>query len=118
MDSISTYVVSKQCDSNRASSNGTSISPNSNASFASANNVYYVRKSDDHAIDRSTNRGRSYSVNDGHMSNVVIAGVDLEMMYRNVIRRQVEYEIYFPSRDAIDTIMSRQFGSIDDALER
>jgi len=116
MDSISTYFVSKQCDSNRTSANGTSS--NKNISTTSTNDIYYIRNGDDHAIDRSTNRGRSYSVNDGRMSNVVIAGVDLDLLYRKVIRRQVEYEIYFPSRDAIDTMMSRQFGSIDDALER
>lgn len=136
MDSISTYILSKHCElqntSTSTSSEVITINPTTTTSIPMGSGketkginskqkdsrFFYVRQKDDNAIDRSTNRGRSYSVNDGHMSNVVLPGVDLEAMYRKVIRRQVELEIYFPSRDAVETMMDRQFGQVDRELER
>jgi hypothetical protein len=124
MDSICTYILSQYCDSLAArdglSNADKDISKSYRSKTTSLSNakLFSIRKLEEHAIDRTTNRGRSYSVNDGHMSNIVIPGVDLDAMYRKVIRRQVESEIYLPSRDALDTMMSRQFGIVDKELER
>ena len=134
LDSICTYVLSAHCDAHTASAPSPSPSVSSSLSSSDAQarltkgyrektsslshtELFHIRK-DDHAIDRTTNRGRSFSVNDGHMSNVVISGVDLEGIYRKVIRRQVELEVYFPCGDAVFAMMSSRFGKCDVELER
>jgi hypothetical protein len=135
LDAICTYVLSKHCDATATSKLSTSPTPPSTCKVPPTNisksyrekttslcntRLFYIRKDDghEHAIDRTTNRGRSYSVNDGHMSNVVIPGVDVEAIYRKVVRRQVELEVYYPSRDAVAAMMSRQFGKYDLELKR
>ena len=135
MDSLCTYILSKHCDetvsstsTQSPSSAATPVMEKGNQPLSksyrnkttslSTSRLFYVRSEEEYAINRSTNRGRSYSVNDGHMSNIIIPGVDLEDIYRKVIRRQVELEVYFPSRDAVLTMMSGQFRSADTILER
>ena len=132
MDSISSYILSKHCDElspqddstslmippKVSSETGVSQSLRGSGQRVSNSAVFFIRSSAEHAVDRSTNRGRSCSVTDGHMSNVVIPGVDIEHMYRKVIRRQVELELYSPSVDAVSTMLSRQFGAADIKLKR